>query len=319
MAGTSPDGQVSGREVRSLSGFEAVAIVLSLIWLGVVGYVVLGGYSDFDALRTPLILLSIIMPLAVIWLAAAVLRIRRDTSEDLTELRRIVDHLRQNQIAQVQAGAQAGAPAVSPPAPARSATPERRVEAPAAPGQTGHDQIPEAQPVEQGQLNLEPYAPAGDTELSHQDFVSAMNFPQSAEDTSGFSALRRARRNHIVAPLVQAAEDLLTLLSHEGIYMDDLAPDKARPEIWRRFAHGVRGREVSDLGGVRDPEILRRTAARLKEDPIFRDTVMHFLRRFDQVFSAFESEATDVEISLFAETRTARAFMLVGRVAGTFD
>ena len=57
----------------------------------------------------------------------------------------------------------------------------------------------------------------------------------------------------------------------------------------------------------------------MKQDPIFRDTAHHFLRRFDRSFAAFEAEADDADISALADTRTARAFMLLGRVAGTFD
>tara|TARA_R110002094_G_scaffold111193_6_gene108105 strand:+ start:745 stop:918 length:174 start_codon:yes stop_codon:yes gene_type:complete len=57
----------------------------------------------------------------------------------------------------------------------------------------------------------------------------------------------------------------------------------------------------------------------MKQDPIFRDAGHHFLRRFDRAFAAFEKEASDAEISALADTRTVRAFMLLGRVAGTFD
>jgi hypothetical protein len=57
----------------------------------------------------------------------------------------------------------------------------------------------------------------------------------------------------------------------------------------------------------------------MKQDPIFRDAAHHFLRRFDRAFAGFEAQASDGEISALAETRTARAFMLLGRVAGTFD
>ena len=45
----------------------------------------------------------------------------------------------------------------------------------------------------------------------------------------------------------------------------------------------------------------------------------HFLRTFDKTFAAFEPNATDEELADLAETRTARAFMLFGRVTGTFD
>ncbi len=112
---------------------------------------------------------------------------------------------------------------------------------------------------------------------------------------------------------------MLTLLSQDGIYMDDLRPDMARPEIWRQFAQGARGRSIAALGGVRDRTSLALTAGRMKQDPIFRDAAHHFLRLFDRMFATFEPNASDAEISALSDTRTARAFMLLGRVAGTFD
>ena len=99
------------------------------------------------------------------------------------------------------------------------------------------------------------------------------------------------------AELIQASEDVLTLLSQEGIYMDDLVPDRARPEIWRRFAEGQRGRPIATLGGIRDRSSLALTAARMRNDPIFRDAVHHFLRKFDQIFTEFEEGASDEEIT----------------------
>ena len=155
--------------------------------------------------------------------------------------------------------------------------------------------------------------------LSVEDFIKALNFPESADDEEGFAALKRGLKNREAALLIQAAQDLLTLLSQDGIYMDDLRPDLARAETWRRFAIGERGRKVAALGGIRDRSSLALTSGRMKQDSIFRDTAHHFLRMFDKEFSAFEKSATDAEISAFSETRTARAFMLIGRIAGTFD
>ncbi|WP_253798917.1 hypothetical protein [Rhodovulum sp. P5] len=100
--------------------------------------------------------------------------------------------------------------------------------------------------------------------------------------------------------------------------MDDLAPDRARPEIWRRFAEGERGPAVAALGGVRDKSCLTLTTARMKQDPVFRDVAHHFLRQFDNVLSEFVRNASDQEVSDLAETRTARAFMVLGRVTGMF-
>ncbi|MEP1911605.1 MAG: hypothetical protein ABJJ33_07610, partial [Nitratireductor sp.] len=155
--------------------------------------------------------------------------------------------------------------------------------------------------------------------LSAEDFTRALNFPETAEDKAGFDALRRALKDRSAAQLVQAAQDVLTLLSQDGIYMDDLRPDRARPEVWRQFASGARGRTIAPLGGIRDRSSLALANARMRQDPIFRDAAHHFLRRFDRTFAEFEKQATDEEISTLADTRTARAFMLLGRCAGTFD
>ena len=112
---------------------------------------------------------------------------------------------------------------------------------------------------------------------------------------------------------------MLTLLSQDGIYMDDMRPDRARPEVWRRFAKGERGKVVASLGGIRDRSSLALSAGRMREDTIFRDTAHHFLRKFDNMLQSLEPEASDEEISDLSETRTARAFMLLGRITGAFD
>ena len=163
--------------------------------------------------------------------------------------------------------------------------------------------------------------PAEDSKppLPVHQFIRALNFPETAEDQDGFVALRLALQDRKASQVIQAAQDVLTLLSQDGIYMDDLRPDMSRPEIWRQFAQGARGKEIAALGGVRDRAALALASARMKQDPIFRDAAHHFLRRFDQMFAEFEGSASDSEISALSETRTARAFMLLGRVAGTFD
>jgi hypothetical protein len=76
---------------------------------------------------------------------------------------------------------------------------------------------------------------------------------------------------------------------------------------------------VAALGGIRDRTSLALTAGRMKQDHIFRDAAHHFLRLFDQMIAEFEPEASDADRSALSETRTARAFMLLGRVAGIFN
>ncbi|MAI58866.1 MAG: hypothetical protein CML56_07805 [Rhodobacteraceae bacterium] len=173
--------------------------------------------------------------------------------------------------------------------------------------------------TDQPSLELGTHLEDLDEPPSIDDFVAALNFPETAEDEEGFAALKRALTHRETAILIQAAQDVLTLLSQDGIYMDDLRPDIVHPDAWRQFAKGERGRKITLLGGVRDRSSLALTNGRMKQDPVFRDTAHHFLKTFDEVFANFEKIAKDAEISAFSQTRTALAFMLVGRVAGTFD
>ena len=52
--------------------------------------------------------------------------------------------------------------------------------------------------------------------------MRALDFPRDADDAEGFAALRSALRRHGLAQMLQAAEDVLNLLSQEGVYMDEL-------------------------------------------------------------------------------------------------
>lgn len=160
---------------------------------------------------------------------------------------------------------------------------------------------------------------APDAPLSAEDFIRAANFPKTPEDRVGFAVMKLAMRSEQTSGFINSAQDILTLLSQEGVYMDDLHADPARVEVWRNFAKGQRGRDIAPLGGIRDRQILEKVATRMREDQVFRDAVHHFLRKFDFAFTAFGETASEDEILAFADTRSARAFMLLGRIAGTFD
>ncbi len=316
-----------------VTAVEIIAVALSLLWLaGAVAFFVFapkGAAQNIDGLRFIMTLLAVFMPVAMIWVAATAARSSRVMREESQRLQTAIDAVRQAQIAQQQRGAVPQEASVSQKLDEIAEAAKKTETTLATFHTTRHQRIrPNVQPVEttqtpadidQGSLALGTPAEELSPPLPTDDFILALNFPETADDEIGFAALRRALRDRNAAKLIQAAQDVLTLLSQEGIYMDDLRPDMARPEVWRDFAQGARGRSVASLGGVRDRTSLALTAARMKKDPIFRDAAHHFLRRFDQMFVEFEPVATDAEISSLGETRTARAFMLLGRVAGTFD
>lgn len=326
-------------EGSRITATEVIAGMLSLLWLGAV--VTYFTFSEDPAPATGdpvgrfglmLTLFVVFLPIALIWVAAVTARTIRALRDEAQRLQVAVEAMRLSYMQQQQA---ASAAAVKPsverkldeiaaaqrmtetaiatftsrrdPAGPRPLTPPPAVPAPA------------GGPAEQPVLALGTPAEEMRAPLSVEEYVRALNFPDSGEDKEGFRSLRLALEDREVSRLIRAAQDVLTLLAQDGIYMDDLRPDRARPEVWRRFAAGERGRAVAALGGIRDRSSIALTAGRMRADPVFRDAAHHFLRQFDRSFTGFEKTASDQEISELADTRTARAFMLFGRVAGVFD
>ncbi|MEO0487906.1 MAG: hypothetical protein AAF092_18565 [Pseudomonadota bacterium] len=314
----------------TVTSIEVVALILSGVWLlGAAAFFMLSDTgaetTGADGLRFLITMLAVFMPVAMIWVAATAARSSRVMREESQRLQAAIDAIRQAYIAQQQgAGTSPDASVARRLDEIAAAT--RKTESALATFQSRRDaDSPPRSPAPDPDTGDQPVLALGTTAediappLQIEDFIRALNFPETAEDEEGFAALRKAMRDRTTGQLVQAAQDILTLLSQDGIYMDDLRPDRARPEVWRQFASGARGRPVAALGGVRDRSSLALAAGRMKQDPIFRDAAHHFLRRFDKTISAFAHNASDSEIAALSDTRTARAFMLLGRVAGTFD
>ncbi|WP_114965713.1 hypothetical protein [Alkalilacustris brevis] len=326
---------------RGLRGTDMVAIGLAVMWLLAVGLYFLlappapeGGGGMAGIVTLVLTLLAVFLPIALIWIAATTARTAREMREEAARLQAAIDAMRNAYIAQNQGVRQELSPAVERKLEELAAA-QRKTESAIATFATRRDQaqvVPSADHKTALALPPEPEAaeaqpalalgtPTEDlrTPVSLTDFLRALNFPETPEDKAGFRALRLALEDPRAARLIRAAQDVLTLLSEDGIYMDDLKPDRARPELWRRFAQGARGGEVAGLGGVRDRSCLALAAARMREDTVFRDAAHHFLRQFDQMLEEFEANASDLELARLADTRSARAFMLLGRVTGIFD
>jgi Zn-dependent protease with chaperone function len=311
-----------------LSAAETIALVLTVLWLaGVTVFFFVMGRGEaagVDPLRTVMLLFAVFMPVALFWVAAIAMNSARVMREEAARLQTAIDAMRQTYVAQSQGAHLRPSPSVERKLDQIMAAQSRQgaESAFAAFASIREDRARAAPPPPPAKEEQPSFAlvdtPEPSAEVTMEDFIVALNFPETAEDREGFRALRRAMQDRRAAELITASQDILTLLSQEGIYMDDLTPDRARPEIWRRFAEGQRGKPVATLGGIRDRSCLALTAARMRNDPVFRDAAHHFLRKFDKVFSEFERTATDAEIAALSETRTARAFMLLGRVTGIF-
>jgi hypothetical protein len=174
-------------------------------------------------------------------------------------------------------------------------------------------------PPDRGTPDAEPAPGAEAAPPTWPELVRALDFPRDADDREGFRALKAALRHPALAQMLQAAEDVLNLLSQEGVYVDELPMDPVDPAAWRRFIAGVRGPEIAAVAGIRDPQALD-TARRLTaSDSIFRDSALFFQRRFDGVLAEFAAGARDAELIELAGTRSGRAFMLLARLNRSLD
>ncbi len=326
-------------ETPQVATTELVAGALSVLWLLAVTmfFVFAGGEGPdgnprIDTLRFVMTVIAVFMPVALIWVAATTTRSNRIMREESERLQSAINAMRHSHIQQQQSGVLGLKPAVEQKLDEIAAAQRKtetvissfssirpRAEQEAARRNAALVSQTPLPTHSQASLELGTPADALNPPLSVADFIRALHFPETADDQEGFRALRCALQDRNISQLVQAAQDVLTLLSQDGIYMDDLSPDRTRPETWRRFAQGERGKPIAAIGGIRDRSSLALVAGRMRQDTIFRDSVHHFIRKFDQTFTEFEKTASDQDIAEFTETRSARAFMLLGRATGTFD
>lgn len=154
--------------------------------------------------------------------------------------------------------------------------------------------------------------------VSPDTLIRALNFPDGPEDIGGVAALRAALKDYDNSRALRAAQDVITLLAAQDLYMDDQPAPPSAPDLWRNFAGGARGSAMTALGSVHDGNVLAVVSDLIRSDEIFRDAAHHFLRHFDNVLTRLVPQLDDTQITALAQTRSARAFMLLGRAAGIF-
>jgi len=271
-----------------------LALVLILAWLSPAGTEAEGEAAPGHGL---LWLLGVVLPLALIWFAVW-------SARSLARLRLEADDLRAA-LAQMRNQAEPCAEAARA-APTPSA--ERRVVPPPPPP-------PRVAQAEARQPGLD-LGMTNAPELTPTELLLALNFPDGPEDREAIRCLRLALADPDLARLIRAAQDVVTLLAGQGVYMDDLQIPETDGRLWRRFAQGARGADVSGLAVIEDATALATAGAMLRGDEVFRDVAHHFLRHFDRLLSQ-RAEGEDAKLlAVLAETRSGRAFLLLAQTTG---
>ena len=253
---STPAGLYLGTQKQPTLLIEWIGIALAILWLGVSAYVLLNNATLAAGMLTSILL--IFMPVCILWVSVMVIRTSHRMKQESQRLNVAIEALRKayidqakmsgvpasegnvnkrlDQIAESQRKTETAIAMFTSSRLAQSKRPLPEIAAPQAAEGEQQTVLELGTPVE---VLAEP--------LKNEDFIKALHFPEDANDEAGFAALRRALADRNTNQLIQAAQDVLTLLSQDGIYMDDLRPDMARPEIWRRFAQGERGRTIAAL------------------------------------------------------------------------
>lgn len=291
-------------------------ILLLLFWL-----LAPGGDGAAGGISRLITIIGAVMPLALIWMAVALARAIAVLRAEAADLQLRLSQLREMAATRGRppAPTSAAAPTITEPQPEPAMpAPERRQDSP--PPRPTQPATPPARPRPAADLRQQAmrFDAPEPVEIPADTLIRALNFPDGADDHQGIAALRMALTDHDSARVLRAAQDVVTLLAGQDIYMDNLPPDPAPVAVWRRFADGARGSAVSALGGIHDQTALQITSDLLRTDEIFRDATHHFLRHFDLMLTRSLSGLDDAQVAMLADTRSARAFMLTGRAAGIF-
>ncbi|QBX33606.1 hypothetical protein E4191_01885 [Paracoccus liaowanqingii] len=278
---------------------------------------------------------GIILPPALVWLGVSLARQLAILRAEAEDLRRRLGQMhdapppasdrapeRVPDTPEPRSAAPRGAPAtatVAPPArPAMAAALSTTAGAAQPRGRAAPDaRTSDARQADQRQAAMR-FDTQGGTPVDPGTLIRALNFPDGPADHEAIEALRHALKDPVHSRVLRAAQDVVTLLAGQDVYMDDLPPEPARADVWRRFAEGDRGSAVAALGGIHQRPALETAEAMLQGDEIFRDTAHHFLRHFDGMVATLVPQLDDLQIAVLADSRSARAFMLLGRVSGNF-
>lgn len=296
----------------ALGSEEAVTIgaILTAVWLALTGaFWLFGPEGDgpVSGLMRLASVMAVLLPVVLIWMAVGLAGAIAGLRAEAADLRLRLGQMRE------AAGGSTRAPAQ--PAPQRQPAPQHQ---PAPRPQPAPQPAPRpAAPLDSRQTAMRFEAPAS-VAVDPDDLIRALNFPEGPDDVETIAALRAALRDHETSRVIRSAQDVVMLLSENGLYMDHLTPRAPDPDLWRRFAEGARGPQMQQMAAIEDEEALDLTLAMLKGDEIFRDTAHHFLRHFDLMLTRIGGDLDDDQLLRLAETRSARAFMLLGRVANVF-
>lgn len=291
---------------------SVLALILCVAWTGFAVFILFVPAGARAIPEPELIINAVVVagPVIMIWLVAALYRLSRNTKEDIWALHAEIGALRAAPDSGSFADGYAGTAG-----PDIHSDPWEKDEP-----ELSHDPMPEAPDAgavaaEAAPADPDP-APQAEAALSLATVIRALSFANDDDDTEGFEAVDWAMDDERIAGILDASQRVLHRLAEIDIFMDNLTPDIATPEVWRLHAANAGDSEISTLGGIAETHMFEQVSRLLEQDPEFREQASLMMHRINEQMLHIIGTADDDQILQFAHSRTMLAFILLGNIAG---
>lgn len=150
--------------------------------------------------------------------------------------------------------------------------------------------------------------------MNADTLIRAFNLPNDENDTEGYDAIEAAVKIESIGTLLQNSHQLLYTLADFDLIMDELEIDLGLISTWRKFAADNAESTVSSLGGTGTFVEIDKVSSIVTERSEFEELANTFSSQMEEFISQAIPQLKDEEIRELAQTRTFRAFLLLGQV-----
>ena len=289
-----------------------VASILTVVWVCIFGFV---NFVDSPTMPSPLspgtltLIILLLVPAALIWLAVASVATSIQTDNRLWKLENDVRNIR----AQLSNGQKLRDQGKQPewfgnPVSALQADAESSVQA-----SEGQREVEEGEDPQSDGEPPEGDAPPeqGEEVISNSILIRALNFAEDDQDVMGIAAVETAARIPEVADLLNASMRVLELFADIGITVDQVSTQLSNPDDWRNAALDGSGRPFTGLYQILDPRFANAVRKARQGNPELADASRDLRERAIALLEKFTQDADDNEIIGLLNTRTYRSFILL--------
>ncbi len=144
--------------------------------------------------------------------------------------------------------------------------------------------------------------------------IRAFNLPNDENDNEGYDAIEAAIKIDSIGTLLHNSHDILYTLADYDLIMDEMEIDLGLISTWRKFAADSAEGTVSSLGGTGTFVEIDKVSSIVAEKSDFEEIANSFNSQMVEFISLAIPQLKDDEIRDLAQTRTFRAFLLLGQI-----